>query len=80
MVMVGTMNELASMGIPVTPLKTAQPPSRSMAETIALAAMPYQKKMKCAHVPQRSLMISRKVWALGARRFTSMATMPNRRI
>jgi len=74
------MNDDATIGMPATALKTAHPPRRSIAETIRLARSPKTMKTRCAVLPQRTLMISRKVWALGARRFTSMAMMPKRRI
>merc|ERR1719181_133821 len=72
----GMMNEVMWMSMSATADMTEQPPSRSMDETMMLVARPKKRKTKWAVLPQRTLTISRKVCALGARRLTSMARMP----
>ena len=57
---------------------TAEPPRRSIAETMTFVQRPYQRKVRCAHLPQRTSTISRKVCALGALRLISMARTPKR--
>ena len=44
---------------------------------LLLVARPKNKNTKCATLPYRTLMISRKVCALGALRLSSMAKMAN---
>ena len=58
---------------------TAQPPRRSIDETMMFVQMPKKRKVRCAGVPQRTSIISRKVCAFGHLRLTSMARMPKTR-
>ena len=76
---IGIRNAASEMSMPVSPLTTAAPPSSSMAVTIMFVIRANTRKTRWAPPPYLALMISRNVWALGALRLSSIASMPKRR-
>ena len=61
-------------------MNTAQPPSRSIDGDDQVGGQAEEEEDHVRRGAPAALMISRKVWAFGARRLTSMARMPKRRI
>ena len=68
------------MCMPEAALTTAAPPWSSMPVTMRLVQMAKKRKVRCASLPQRTSIISRKVCMLGAFFLISMARIPKRRI
>ena len=65
--------------IPVRAVTVALPPRHNIELTTMLVARPKKRKTRCAKVPQRVPMISRKVWALGAFNLSLAASWAKRR-
>jgi hypothetical protein len=66
--------------MPVKALTVAEPPTINMRDTKMFVAKPKTRNTMWAKVPYRALIISRYVWALGARLLSSMARVAKRRI
>ena len=75
----GMRADETAIGMLAASFMTAQPPRRSIDETMMFVQMPKKRKVRCAGVPQRTSIISRKVCAFGHLRLTSMARMPKTR-
>lgn len=70
----------ASVGIPVREVTVALPPVISIELTITLVPRAKNMNVKCPALPQRTRMISRKVWAAGALIFRRLAFWANSKI